>query len=327
MGRKGFAKGAFLAAALILVFVMLYSGLQILESAVSPNKGQSVQTAGRKTVVYRGEEYYPRQDITVILLLGIDEQGPVAESASYNNSGGADMVTLLIFDPRTETCDLLVLNRDSMVEMPVLGLTGKPAGTLYGQLALSHTYGKGLEDSCENTRTTVSDMLLGAQIDYYFSMNMDGISILNDAVGGVEVTVRDDFSAVDATLKQGEKLRLDSRQAVNFLRSRQGVGSGLNISRMERHKEYMQGFVTLLKENLRNDPLFASRLLGKVDDYTVTDCSATVLNRLAADYGDYTLGRILSPEGENVLGEKYYEFHLDQEALEALAIQLFFEKK
>ena len=41
-------------------------------------------------------------------------------------------------------------------------------------------------------------------IDYYFSMNMDAISILNDAVGGVTVEVTDDFSQVDATIGKGQ---------------------------------------------------------------------------------------------------------------------------
>ncbi len=327
MNRKGLMKGAFLVAALILIFVVLYSGLQILESTVLQTGEEPVTTAERKTVVYQGVEYYPRQDITVVMLLGIDEEGPVKESDSYNNPGGADMVTLLIFDRKTEKCDLLILNRDSMVDMPVLGLTGKPAGTLYGQLALSHTYGKGLEDSCENTRATVSDMLMGAQIDYYFSMNMDGIGILNDAVGGVEVTIADDFSEIDPTLVMGQTIRLNAQQAVHYVRSRQGVGAGLNMGRMERHKMYMQSFVGLLKDNLVDNPLYASQLLAKVADYTVTDCSTTVLNRLATDYGDYTLGRILSPEGENVMGEEFYEFHLDEEALKKLSLELFFEPK
>lgn len=327
MDRKGLAKGAFLAAVLILVFVMLYSGLQIVKSAVLQTGGEPVDATSRKTVVYEGVSYYPRQDITVVMLLGIDEEGPVKESGSYNNPGGADMVTLLIFDEKTEECDLLVLNRDSMVEMPVLGMFGKQAGTYYGQLALSHTYGTGLEDSCENTRTTVSNMLWGAGIDYYFSMNMDGIGILNDAVGGVEVTVQDDFSQIDATLVMGQTIRLNAQQAVHFVRSRQAVGSGLNVSRMERHKQYMQSFVSLLKEHLEGNPLYASQLLAMVADYTVTDCTPAVLNRLAADYGDYTLGRIISPEGENVMGEEFYEFYLDEAALQKLAIELFFAPK
>ncbi len=327
MDRKGLKKGAFLATVLILILVVLYSGLQILESTVLQTGDTPAATAAGKTVVYEGKKYYPRQDITVIMLLGIDEDGPVKESEYYQNYGGADMVTLLIFDKKTEQCDLLVLNRDSMVEMPVLGLTGRPAGTDFGQLALSHTYGTGLEDSCENTRTTVSNMLLGAPIDYYFSMNMDGIGILNDAVGGVEVTIQDDFSAIDETLVMGQTIRLNAEQALHFVRSRQGVGSGINASRMERHKQYMRSFVTELKRNLDGNPLYASELLAKVNDYTVTDCSTTVLNRLATDFGDYTLGRIVSPEGENRMGEEFYEFYLDEEALKELAIELFFEPK
>lgn len=32
---------------------------------------------------------------------------------------------------------------------------------------------------------------------------MDGVAILNDLVGGVEVEVMDDFSSIDSTLVQG----------------------------------------------------------------------------------------------------------------------------
>ncbi len=325
MGREQLRKGLFVAAVLILVLVMIYSGLQIMESTVFRSEDSSDYVS--KTVVRDGIEYYPRSDVTVVMLLGIDDEGPARDSGTYNNTGGADMVTLLIFDEKKQQCDLLVLNRDSMVEMPVLGLTGKQAGTDYGQLALSHTYGSGLEDSCVNTRTTVSDMLHGIRIDHYVSLHMDGIGILNDAVGGVEVTIQDDFSAVDPTLVQGQTIRLDAKQAMSFVRSRQGVGSGLNISRMGRHEQYMRSFVTQLKDQLANNPLYASQLLSQVSDYTVTDCSTTELNRLAKNYGDYPIGQVYTPEGENKFGGQYYEFHLDQEALTDLTLELFFQEK
>ncbi len=323
MDRKGLSKFLFLAAALLLVMVMLYSGLQILESTVLPQRG-SGRAAG-KTVVRDGIKYYPRQDITVVMLLGIDDEGPVKDSGSYNNTGGADMVALLVFDEKTQACNMLVLNRDTMVEMPVLGVSGRPAGTLYGQLALSHTWGSGLQDSCENTRTTVSNLLLGAPIDYYLAMNMDGIAILNDAVGGVEVTIEDDFSEVNDSLIMGQTIRLNGKQAVSFVRSRQGVGNGLNESRMRRHEQYMDGFVDGLRQQLTKDVSYASQLLEKISDYTVTDCSTTVLNRLASKYGDYPVNDPVSPRGENVRGEEFYEFYVDQEDLERIALELFFE--
>ena len=130
------------------------------------------------------------------MVAGIDEYGPVVSSESYNNSGEADMVSLLIFDETNETIHMLSLNRDTMLEIPVLGIGGKQAGTIHGQLALAHTYGSGLEDSAKNLRDTVSDFLYGLNINYYVTMNMDAISVLNDAVGGVRVTVADDFDDV-----------------------------------------------------------------------------------------------------------------------------------
>ena len=126
----------FLAVILLLVLVMLYSGLQILESTVL-HLGQGGEAAAvSKTIERDGVSYFPRQDITTVLVMGIDQFGPVEDSGAYTNTGAADMVMLLIFDEKNEKCDVLHLNRDTMLEMPVLGIGGKQAGTYFGQLAL-----------------------------------------------------------------------------------------------------------------------------------------------------------------------------------------------
>lgn len=190
-------KAVYTVAVLILLFVICYSGLQILESTVLSPEQPEEDGRVSKTVFRDGISYYPRQDITVIMLLGIDESGPVKASGSYNNTGEADVIVLVICDEKNEQIRLLNLNRDTMLKIPVLSLDGRQAGTITGQLALSHTYGSGLEDSCENTRKAVSDFLKGIRIDHYLSVNMDAIPILNDAVGGVRVTVTDDFSGID----------------------------------------------------------------------------------------------------------------------------------
>ena len=101
------------------------------------------ETGSTKTIIRDGVAYYPRQNITTVMLLGIDETGPVKSSGSYRNKGEADVVMLLILDQEDETYTVLALNRDTMLEMPALGLGGKDAGTFYGQLALAHTYGSG----------------------------------------------------------------------------------------------------------------------------------------------------------------------------------------
>jgi len=315
-----------LAAILVLVFVVIYSGLQILESTFLSNKPTQQTATVSKTVTYNGKSYFPRQDITVFMVLGIDEEGPVKDSGSYVNSGESDVVMLAIFDDANKTYSILNLNRDTMMEIQTLGIGGKPAGTMLGQLALSHTYGSGLEDSAENTRLTVSAFLKGIQIDYYLSMNMDAISILNDAVGGVTVEVTDDFAGIDDSIPQGQ-VKLTGEQAYHFIRNRRGVGDQLNVSRMQRHRAYMEGFLEALNAKLDSGDSFILSTYDAIAPYSVTDCSANTLSSLMNRFRDYTLGEIVTPEGENRRGEEFMEYYVDEAKMEALTIRLFFAEK
>ena len=316
----------FFAVILILVLVMLYSGLQILESTVLYHGQDAESPIISKTITVDGVEYFPRQDITVVLFMGIDRYGPVENSGFYTNTGAADVDMLVILDESQQKIDLLYLNRDTMVKMPVLGVGGKPAGTYFGQLALAHTYGSGLHDSCENTRQAISDFLYGVKIDYYVSVNMDAIAILNDAVGGVTVNVTEDFSEVDPSIPMGT-VTLMGQQAINYVRTRKDVGDQLNLTRIERQKDYIRGFSEALRTKQGSDTGFVLSVFDEVSPYMVTDCSGTVFNTLAGRYATYEIGRIFSPEGENVMGDTYFEFYVDQDQLFDLVLDLFYAPK
>lgn len=317
---------ALVCVLLVLVLTMIYSGFRVLESAELHTHGEGEPETASKTITHKGLEYFPRQDITVILIMGIDNRGPVASSGYYRNSGDADMLTLAIFDETEKSCDLLVINRDTMLEMTTLGVRGENAGTAYGQVALAHTYGTGLEDSCENVKNTLEAFLQGLKIDYYVSMNMDAISILNDAVGGVTVTVTEDFSNVDETIPMGT-VTLKGEQALHYVQTRKDVGNQLNISRLEREKDYMSGFLMALKEKKETDSGFILRVYEEVSPYLVTDCSVNAISGMFDRYADYTFGSTGTIAGENVLGEKYYEFYPDQDALDDLTVELFYREK
>lgn len=323
---KNAKKLAYFGVILILLLVILYSGLRILESTVFSPPQDGGENVPSKTITRNGVDYFPRQDITTVLVLGIDRFGPVEDSGTYTNRGSADMVTLLIFDETNRVCNVLHLNRDTMLTMPVLGLGGRQAGTCYGQLALSHTYGNGLEESCENVRATVSDFLYGLEIDYYVSMHMDAITLLNDAVGGVTVNVEDDFSAVDPTIGKGQ-VTLTGEQAIHFVRTRKGVGDQLNLSRMERHKAYVDGFLEAFRAKREEGGEFFLTAYEEISPYLVTDCSANVVSGMLERYGEYAIGEVVSPDGENVVGEEYMEFYADEAELDELILRLFYAPK
>lgn len=303
-----------------LVLVVVYSGFQVLEPIVFPaNRGDEAPVASR-IIVRDGVEYYPRQDVTVLLMMGIDQSGPVQSSGSYNNAGAADMLAVAVFDEAKESYTVLTINRDTITNVPVLGPGGHPAGTAKQQLALAHTYGSGLADSAENTRNAVSSLLYNFPIDYYISMRTDAIAVFNDAVGGVTVTVTDDFSKVDETIPLGE-VKLKGQQAVRYVQSRSGVGDQLNLSRMKRQEQYMQGFVKSVRSASTGWELKA---YDKASDYVVTDCSQKVMSSLLSRYGDYTFDGTVTFEGQNIHGGTFMEFYPDEADMDAKILRLLY---
>lgn len=310
----------------LVLFAAILGGLHIMESAFFNSEPEIQEPEDSKTIEKEDEEYFPRQDITTILFIGVDEEGPVEEKDHNSGSAYSDVVVLLVFDETNKEINAIALNRDSMVDMPMLDENGKRKGGFYGQLTFAHSFGNGLEQSCENTVWTVSDILYGTQIDYYFSMNMDAISIINDAVGGVTVNVKDDFSEIGSDIPMGE-YTLFGDEAEKFVRSRMGIGDGLNSSRMERQKEYVFGFAKALEAKTEENSLFAMDIYEQVSDYIFTDCSVDTLSSLSKKFEEYEFREILTPKGEYVRGERFYEFYIDEEDLERIVFEYLFVLK
>ena len=324
--RSAFKNISLLVILLALLLVVLYSGFQILESAVLHPQESSGSREPSKTIIRDGVEYFPRQDITVVMVLGIDQHGPVESSNYYRNEGSADSIMLLIFDDKEQHTSVLYLNRDTMLEMDVLGVQGDYAGTAYGQLALAHTYGTGLEDSSENVKNTIMKFLHGLTIDYYMAMNMDAIPILNDAVGGVTVNVVDDFSKVNPSITMGT-LKLRGEQVIDYVRTRKDVGDQKNVTRMARQREYVNGFIHALYDSIHEDPMFLLSLYEELGPYIVTDCSGDTLNNLLERYADFEIGDAITPEGENIIEDGHYAFYTDEEKLDDLIVEIFYRPK
>lgn len=324
MKKKTWIQTTLLCSVVVLMILMIFGGLHLMETAFFSKAGQEeIET---KTIVKDGVKYYPRKDICVVMVLGVDNAGKVTPSEEPNHGNAVDMVTLVVFDEKDETVRLLVVNCDTMVEMPRLNDEGRETGTHVARLALSHTYGRGVEDSCINTRTAVSNLMQGIDIDYYLAMNADALPILNDAVGGVTVNVQDDFSQVDPSIQMGE-MTLFGEQANTFMQKRKDAGDQLALTRVERQKEYMRGFIEAMQNNLLENSSGALEVYHKASEYIVTDVSFSVLGRLRKDYGRYTISELHSLKGENVPVENGYEFYPDQEALDELVLHLFFKAK
>ena len=63
--------------------------------------------------------------------------GPAVGTQSYVAGGQADTQILLVLDNAAKTWQLLQINRDSMVEVPVLSMMGTVTYTIKQQIALA----------------------------------------------------------------------------------------------------------------------------------------------------------------------------------------------
>lgn len=274
-----------------------------------------------------GVEYVLRENVETFLVLGLDKFDGASSADSYNNDKQADFLMLFVFDNDAKRYTAIHINRDTMVEMNVLGVAGNKVDTVYKQIALSHTYGNGRDVSCHNTANSISSLLLGVKVSHYASLTMDSVAVMNDLVGGVEVLIEDDFTGIDDTLVKGETVRLKGDQALNYVRTRQGLEDSSNSTRMQRQQQYINALCDALSKCAEEDDEFIVDVSVKMSDYLISDRSVTQLQDLANKFSQYEFTGVESLEGESVLGKEFMEFYPNQESVKDMVIELFYEPK
>lgn len=319
-------KYAAIIFAAIFVVSAFFFGMRILEK-LSSSQFQSDESGTISTdVKYKGKEYVLKDNVQTILILGLDKFED-ADVESYNNDKQADFLMLLVVDHDNESCTALHINRDTIAQMNVLGVAGDAVSTVEKQIALAHTYGNGREVSCRNTADAVSNLLMNVKIDHYVSVKMDAVSVYNDLLGGVEITVLDDFSGIDDTLIEGETVTLIGEHALNYVRTRYGLDDSTNSRRMIRQRQYIEALYEKTVQTLDADSNFVVKAATKLADYIVSDCTGTGLQKIAEKILGYEFSEICELEGKIVRGDEHMEFYPYESSIEETVIKLFYEPK
>ncbi len=315
-------------AALVLLVLFLLSAVLLLMQIWENNQSQfsGSQSTGA-FLEHGGKEYELRKDIETFLVIGLDKYEGDIQNDSYKNDQQSDFLLLFVLDHEAKKCTTIHVNRDIMAEMNVLGVAGNKVGTVTQQLALAHTYGSGGDVSCHNVTNAVSGVLCGVKIDHYLSVTMDTVPMFNDLVGGVEVTVMDDFTGIDDTMEKGKTMVLSGQQALLYVRTRNGLEDSSNNHRMERQKQYLKALEAKTRQCIENDEAFLAEAVVKLTENMVTDRSVTQLQTLAETIHTYGTGDILNLQGQYQKGPEYMEYHLDQDAVKELVIELFCRQK
>ena len=321
----------------LIVLAVCVTAAVLIGTYGNPNRGKDEpkgdldsRFTAIPTVSYNGNQYTPKKDLVAILLMGTDHYtDDVAAKDSFRNGGQADFLVLLVIDAQDKIITPIQIDRDTLAEVTTLGILGNETGTRMTQICLAHGFGDGGKQSCALQRDAVSRLFFGIDIPFYVAMSLDGISTLNDAVGGVKVTIQDDFTKLDPKMKVGATLTLDGKQAEYFVRNRMEIGVGTNEARATRQTQYWDGLVQLMDQRLKTEENsnFLHVILNQLDPYLTTNLArGRLINEIWKNKG-FTRQSMVHPQGDYTVGDDgFVEFHADETALQALIMQLFYQQ-
>lgn len=313
----------------LLITVMLFGMYMMKDDGSHFMDDTSENAQENKVITIDGRNYVPRSNLLSYLFIGVDRKGTIAEQSSDNvGTGQNDVLFLLVIDKVNDTYALLPINRDTLAYTESLDDDNTVlAGTMM-QIALAHASGDGREGSCENTVRAVSALLGQQKIDGYYAMNIDAIGIINHDLGGVTVTIEDDFSQEDSSLTQGQTITLNDDQAESFVRGRMSMSTPTNENRMGRQQAFLEAAKPVFFEKTRADAKFPLTLYDDLSPYVVTNLSKNDISRISKallnnkDLGTFEI------EGEISVDEwGFCQFEADESSLEHIIASLFYEEK
>ncbi len=282
----------------------------------SPNYSSS----GEDRVFLDGTWYTRDESLESVLILGIDAASTI-DSANAD-SAQADFIAVLVIDKLQKSFRILHINRDTMTEISQLDSDGVSYGTFDAQLALAHTYGPNDTVKCRNAVDAVENLLYGIDIHHYFSMTMDAFPILNDAVGGVSVTLSEDFPPLGESALAGSEIKLRGRDALTFIRWRSDDPNSSNLERMERQQMYLDA---MFAQYAGSSVESVADTLLEISKYIVSDYTLNQLSVLFERLQTYTYEGTSSIAGEAKKGDMYVEFYADEPALQRTVVDYFYK--
>ena len=313
---------------LAVAFFGIYRQLQNQKSMEV--KGTSNNTgSGYRDIVYKGEKYRYNNRVTTILYAGIDSTGKMEAKPQYGNKARADSIALIVMDEKKGKTSVVFISRDTMTKIHRYSLNGSDQGYYETHLAYAYSYGDGGEVSCNDLCEAVSTLFGGVPIKRYVVTNQDSMPYINDLAGGITLTVpNDDLVEQYPEFYEGAEVTLTDETVTPFLHYRDVNEDFSNDGRMERHKAYASAYLKKMKSLNTSQIEEKWTALDQMSDYLQTNITksqylelAQLLKNLEFSDDDF-----LKVQGQDKQGELHDEFYVDEDALQELIIDLFYNK-
>ncbi|MEY4019644.1 MAG: hypothetical protein RLZZ590_944 [Actinomycetota bacterium] len=227
---------AFKGIGLVMGAVIAIAGISVLELS------NTVQANG---IVLAGDHKADLKGPINMLLVGSDTRAGQGGGYGNDTSVLADVIILLHVSADRKNAVALSFPRDLMVEWPACPSTSGGPGYLPQSLGqINATIANG-GPGC--TLLTV-EKLTGLTIPYLAMIDFKGVIEMSNAIGGVHVCVAEEINDkyTQTYLKPGE-YDLKGKPALQFLRTRHGVGDGSDLSRISNQQTFLTSLVRKVK--------------------------------------------------------------------------------
>ena len=301
--RTGRRRAGIAALAVLLVLAALAGGVYLyVDSLIDSSDLGSFDDVSSPVSTSAEPSIVPPDFAGVrnLLVLGLDyeAEGPVARDEKHPNT---DMILYVRLDGNAHSMTMLQIPRDVFV-----GEAGGAAGKINGILAKNVDIGDGNGLGAVKTYIETN---FGLPIDDYVTIDMDALTEMVDAFGGVEVYVPQNMryynektGALEGELLQGWRTLLGG-DCEFFLRYRQGLPRS-DLDRLVMQRQFYAGLFRRLKTASVGDIV---KLLPVAQKYIKTDISTLELMSIAIevsgmDSADISIGRLPVYQA----AEKYY---------------------
>ncbi|WP_129305976.1 LCP family protein [Streptomyces sp. L2] len=235
-----------------------------IDKAIGDNRPEKLPTSGQN-----------------VLVLGSDSRAGANASLHTGHVSGARSDTALVMHiPEGRTKAVAVsIPRDTLVTRPECTKSDGTTVPSAKRVMFNSIYSQ-VGPAC--VVKTVEQMS-GVRMDHYIEIDFAGFKGLVDAIGGVPITTDQDIhdSSSGLDLPAGTH-RLDGTQALEFVRTRHGIGDGSDLGRIGLQQKFMLALLSeIKKQDLLGSPTKAYKIADSLTAALTTDSDLASLTKLA----------------------------------------------
>lgn len=282
-------------------------------------KTEKVIKAKGDTITYNGKKYELNKHMATVAFIGFDGR----DNDDGTQKGQSDTVMVVALNTDTGEARGIVIPRDSMVAVDTYS-NGSFAGQVTEQLCLQFAYGTDGDNSSALTAAAASRVLDNIPVDYYYTLNIEGVAPINDSIGGV--TLVPTQTVPGTAVVEGQETTLLGTSAEKYVQWRDTTELTSSLDRTARQVSYMQAFAGKMLNSAKSNPAVLINLYQTMGDYTWTNLGLDEFSYLATTMLEHGLTSfdVVTLQGTMQQGDTFAEFYLDQDNVKQTIVDTFY---